>query len=100
MTDMKCSECGYTMPTDATKCPIFSYKYDEAITRWDQRTTVTALGSAILATRLNASFMEDSHDSQFGGSGDQMPVLLMPGADGYMIDCNGVQSGYCFSFRF
>jgi len=33
MTDMKCSECGYTMPTDATKCPIFSYKYDEAITR-------------------------------------------------------------------
>jgi len=42
--------------------------------------------------------MEDSHDSQFGGGGDQMPVLLMLGADGYMIDCNGVTTHKSLDF--
>ncbi|MCX6007451.1 MAG: hypothetical protein NTZ34_09380 [Chloroflexi bacterium] len=32
MTDPKCSECGCTTSPDATKCPNFGHKYDEATT--------------------------------------------------------------------
>jgi len=29
MTDLKCSECGCTIPPDATKCPNCGHKYDD-----------------------------------------------------------------------
>jgi len=35
---------------------------------------------------------------QFGGGVDQMPDFFMLGADGYMIDCNGVTTHIHLSF--
>jgi hypothetical protein len=99
MTDPKYSKYVCTIPPDATKCPNFGYKYDEAITRVvsknnDNSITVGHIGYAIKCELYGRIHITAS----LAAASTRCLFFFMLGADGYMIDCNGVTTHIHLSF--
>ena len=58
MIDLKCPECGCTIPPDAARCPNFGHKYDEIVVKEPTKSNGNDITVAMLAMQLSARYTE------------------------------------------